>query len=226
MSLLYLFLTFTLLIIIIEMATILLESTGLSRSVARFQAISLLTNTGYTTTEAELITKHPIRRRIAETLIICGTIAFAVILALVINIVNAQFRFDQVVFGLILLALVVLFFRFKYIKERMVKRFRGEIEKHLTLQEAFQLGEKEIVALVKLTGRHQHLFFPLKELDLAHRFDVHVLTISRETRYGERIETEMIKHPTGRTALQYGDQLLVFGDIHQLKQVFGPGISK
>ncbi|GAA0353880.1 TrkA C-terminal domain-containing protein [Bacillus horti] len=225
MSWLFLLLIFTLLVIIIEVATIILEATGLSKNVARFQAISLLTNTGYTTTEAELITKHPVRRKIAETLIVFGTIAFAVILALIINIVNEQFRYDQVLLGLIILALVFLFFRLRYVKDRMIKRFKGEIEKHLTLQEAFQLGDSEMVAVVRLTHRHKRLFFPLKHLDLAHRFDVHILTISRERRNGDKIETELVKQPTGRTVLQEGDQLLVFGNIHHLKDVFGGALD-
>lgn len=226
MSLLYLFLTFTLLVIIIEISTIMLEATGLSRQVARFQAISLLTNTGFTTSEAELIIKHPVRRKIAESLIIFGTIAFAVILALVINIVNEQFRYDQVILGLIILALVILLFRLKYVKERMIRRLKGEMEKHLTLQEAFKLGEKETVVLVKLTALHKHLFYPLRELDLAHRYNVHILTITREDKQGEKIATELIKHPTGRTVLQLGDELLVFGEIPQLTKVFGSSLEE
>jgi len=46
--------------------------TGLSKETARFQARSIITGTGFTTDEADLIVDHPIRRRIALTLMLVG----------------------------------------------------------------------------------------------------------------------------------------------------------
>lgn len=48
--------------------------TGLSRSVAEFQAISCFFGVGFTTHEAEMIVTHPVRRRIAVHLIVVGNI--------------------------------------------------------------------------------------------------------------------------------------------------------
>ena len=73
------------LILIIEISTVFLEATGLRKEVARFQAISLLTGTGFTTSESELVINHPIRRKIASFLIVFGTVSFAVILSYVIS---------------------------------------------------------------------------------------------------------------------------------------------
>ncbi|MCW1950906.1 MAG: hypothetical protein KIH44_006015 [Octadecabacter sp.] len=49
-----------------------LRLTGMSRDAARFQAISALTGTGFTTTEAEITMHHPIRRRILILLMFTG----------------------------------------------------------------------------------------------------------------------------------------------------------
>ena len=56
-----------------RVATIALTVTGLSREAARFQARSGLTGAGYTTTEAESIVNHPVRRRIVATLVLIGS---------------------------------------------------------------------------------------------------------------------------------------------------------
>jgi hypothetical protein len=56
--------------IITRIATIALASTGLSREAARFQARSAFTGTGFTTSEAERVVDHPVRRRIINLLMI------------------------------------------------------------------------------------------------------------------------------------------------------------
>jgi hypothetical protein len=55
-------------ILVTRIAAVALVHTGLSRDAARFQARSALTGVGYTTTEAERVTCHPVRRRVAMTL--------------------------------------------------------------------------------------------------------------------------------------------------------------
>lgn len=75
-------------ILITRVATSMLTHTGLSREMARFQARSAFSGTGFTTGEAEQIVNHPVRRRIAMTLMLLGnagivTTASALILAFV-----------------------------------------------------------------------------------------------------------------------------------------------
>lgn len=57
-------------LLVARVATVALTLTGVSREVARFQARSALTGTGYTTTEAETIVGHPVRRRIVMYLMV------------------------------------------------------------------------------------------------------------------------------------------------------------
>jgi len=49
--------------IVVRIGAIAFELTGLEWSLAKFQALSCFTGTGFTTKEAELITGHPQRRR-------------------------------------------------------------------------------------------------------------------------------------------------------------------
>lgn len=75
-------------LLILWLGSVALEATGLERNKARFQALSALTGTGFTTTEAESIVEHPRRRKIATYLIFIGNagiIAFIILLVLYVR---------------------------------------------------------------------------------------------------------------------------------------------
>lgn len=61
-------------LIITRVAAVALEHTGLSRDSARFQARSAFTGVGFTTTEAEDVVGHPVRRRIVMWLMLVGNV--------------------------------------------------------------------------------------------------------------------------------------------------------
>ena len=58
---------FTLSTIIVRIASTIMRLTGLPDNVARFQSLSAMTGTGFTTRESELIVNYPIRRRVAAS---------------------------------------------------------------------------------------------------------------------------------------------------------------
>jgi hypothetical protein len=60
-------------VLITRIATVALSQTGMSRESARFQARSALTGVGFTTTEAEDVVSHPVRRRIVGGLMLVGS---------------------------------------------------------------------------------------------------------------------------------------------------------
>lgn len=64
-----------------RVATVALTATGLPFEIARFQARSVLTGVGFTTTESESITNHPLRRRILLSLMLVGNAGFIGIIA-------------------------------------------------------------------------------------------------------------------------------------------------
>lgn len=73
-------------LVITRVATVALTMTGMPLEHARFQARSALTGTGFTTTEAENVVEHPVRRRIVMTLmLISGAGALSVIGTLILG---------------------------------------------------------------------------------------------------------------------------------------------
>lgn len=73
-------------IIFIEIFTIIFRLTGLTNDKARFQVISLFTNSGFTTQEAELIVNSRVRRRIANVTMLSGFILNVTVISVLVNV--------------------------------------------------------------------------------------------------------------------------------------------
>jgi len=69
----------------VRIGAIAFQITGLPWSLAKFQALSCFTGTGFTTRESELITSSLQRRKIASTLIILGHAGFVTLIATFAN---------------------------------------------------------------------------------------------------------------------------------------------
>jgi hypothetical protein len=68
-------------LLITRVATAALVSTGMSRQYARFQARSAFTGVGFTTSEAEQVVNHPVRRRVILVLMLLGNAGIATLIA-------------------------------------------------------------------------------------------------------------------------------------------------
>ena len=78
MGLILTFLMFgTIFLIVVNICSILLRLTGMPIKKARFQVVSLLTSTGFTTRESEMIVQHPVRRKIASWLMVVSYVSTA-----------------------------------------------------------------------------------------------------------------------------------------------------
>ncbi len=71
-------------VLVIRIGGVALQQTGLSQDVARFQAMSVFTGCGFTTTESETVVNYPVRRRIALTLMVIGNIGLVGVLSTVV----------------------------------------------------------------------------------------------------------------------------------------------
>ena len=67
--------------IVVRIGGFALQLTGMESNVARFQALSAFTGTGFTTTEAERVVQHRTKRRIVTILIILGNAGLVTIIA-------------------------------------------------------------------------------------------------------------------------------------------------
>ena len=78
-------------LLITRVATIALSVTGMSRESARFQARSAFTGVGFTTSEAESVVNHPVRRRVVLILMLLGNAGLVTIVAsLLISFAGAE----------------------------------------------------------------------------------------------------------------------------------------
>ncbi|MGY9107647.1 MAG: hypothetical protein ACKVG0_14200 [Alphaproteobacteria bacterium] len=68
-------------VIVVRAASVVLRLTGTPTDVARFQARSAFSGTGFTTSEAEALVNHPIRRRVIEILMLLGNVGLVSVLA-------------------------------------------------------------------------------------------------------------------------------------------------
>ncbi len=99
--------------LVVRVVTVALTLTGLSPAVARFQARSVWTGTGFTTAESEQIVKHPVRRRIVSLLMIVRSAGVVTAMAaLILSFVDSPSddvrsdRFLIIAGGLVVLWLV------------------------------------------------------------------------------------------------------------------------
>ena len=204
-----LFLVFSLLILTVEVSTVMLILTGLDRDTARFQAISIITASGYTTSESELVARHPVRRKIAMSLMISGSIAVAFIISIMVRILSKGLSGPKDVFSaVILLLMVYLLFR----SNRMNRFLSTRLEQQLAKQP--YLHKRSVEELLKLDDN-----FSIAEIHLSNPNSPWVNQTLSETRLRDkgililsiRRDGNVIRAPRGTDELRNGDILLVYG---------------
>lgn len=113
-------------LLITRMATAALVATGMAQESARFQARSAFTGAGFTTTEAEAVVNHPVRRRVAMFLMLAGNAGIATVAAgLLLGLGGADTgtagrRVGVLVAGIVLIWIVA---RSKWADRRMRRLF-------------------------------------------------------------------------------------------------------
>ena len=196
------------------LGAIALETTGMERSKARFQALSALSGTGFTTSEAESIVNHPGRRRIATWLIFIGNtgiIAFILILILYLRngLITPTLPYIIIVlFPLLVLALSVRFGIVNKLSTAIVRSLRkGSSATGLAVDELLlQTGE---YGIARLTVKwHEDMPNPkLKDYDLPGK-EISILAIERGN--------NMLPFPRENEMLLEGDRLLCYGKLTEL----------
>ena len=108
-----LFVLMTLSIFVVRVAAVALRQTGLEEATAKFQALSAVSGTGFTTSESETIVNYPVRRRIVTLLMVIGNLGLVTVFAtLVVSFVHTEGEVDAVLvqLGWLLGVLALLWF--------------------------------------------------------------------------------------------------------------------
>ncbi|MCA8981351.1 MAG: TrkA C-terminal domain-containing protein [Planctomycetes bacterium] len=209
--------TFSLLLIIllsvscVRAGSMALSFTGLSKEVARFQALSSFLGVGFTTSESEKVTSHPVRRRIISTLMMLGYFGLGSGLVSVISVVT-QSTTEQlgqelivVVAGVVTIVALFGWKVFDPLIERGVmkalgKRYGSLVHDYaelLRVDKGYSISNVQVIAGGWMDGRS------LRELRLTDE-GVLVLNVTRAS--GVTLAT-----PGPDTVLSEGDQLLSYG---------------
>ncbi len=203
-------------VMIRKVATVALELTGLDSHTSSFQALSALTGTGFTTREAELITSHPVRRKIISIVMIIGNAGTVVVIAgLVSSFLNVTSPWAVLRFIVLIIALYFIFklathnrigrALSKKIEEKLRVRFK--IQKR-TVGRILDLGEDFGVVGIALHKDSPFIGKTLAASELSKR-KILVLAIERENK--------RIFEPRGNHKLHPGDNLICYGNFADMK---------
>lgn len=215
MEFLFIFLYLLIIVFVIEISVVLLNFTGMKSKVSRFQVISMLTGTGFTTDESKVIIDHPVRRRIAAFLILFGAFSLAVIISSISTLLSDDLRVKELTFICIFLGLFVAILHIPWIKKRGSK-WEGKMEKtyqlyELPIKDVLYLSEDDLVSDVVI-GEDSKLIGKAVEDIISKRDDISVLFIKRGK---VKIRRELYD-----SKMQEGDQVFLYGNKDEIEEKF------
>lgn len=218
--------------VVVRIGAIAFQLTGLEWSLAKFQALSCFSGTGFTTREAELIVGHPRRRKIASILMVLGNAGLVMLIATFANsirprIAGASSWFAWLWGGLgplvnliIIGGAIFLVWHFfaaspkariltDYLRSKVKQSGIVEpvsVEELVVSSGGYGVVRAEIRADSPMIGR------TLAESGLRQK-DITILVVRR----GD----DPIANPPADTRMQSGDRLLCFGKLDRMRKEFG-----
>ena len=210
--------------IITEVFTIQFRMTGMNEEKARFQVVSLLTGSGFTTNESELITSSKQRRKLARAIMMFGYVFNITFVSAFVNIfltlkqseITDIYMDIAVPIGILLILIIIL--RIPKVRELMDNLIKEIIEKlhknknynPLTLIE--NIEGKSIVS-VKLNRIPEQLENKtLLDSGLKNKHNIIVLLIETKNREINDVHAD--------TVMKTGDTVTMYGDYHKICKVF------
>ncbi len=218
MSIIIILIIMVVLWLLVEILSVVLKMTGLDLSKARFQVISIITHTGFTTRESELIAQHSARRKIASWLMIVSYVAQVTIISLFVNILTQNEK-QLLSLGILLLAAVVFVMvltRTKYVYSKFNRLVEKMLSKRITKQK-----RRSIDSILKVSpgyGVYEFVLdddnpycnLSLNDAKLNH-MQIHVLKVERGAK--------AVDFPDAEFVLQQGDKLVLYGNTESVTQI-------
>jgi len=211
-------------IFLIQIYSILFRITGLTKIKSRFQAISLLTNSGYTTSEAEIVTTNKLRRSIAIASMLTGYSFSVIIVSLVFNLItrlsanNLQENYITILIVLAIFAVILILFQLPFIKkplEKIIEKIARKIMKKdiddnvITLLDIY---DKDVIAEISINVVPQLMQDKkLAEINTRDLYNINILMLKRNG---------IAEVVTKDTIVNKNDVLVVFGPVQSIKELF------
>jgi len=197
-----------------------LELTGIEPNVARFQALSAFSGTGFTTAEAERVVRNRTRRRIVTILIIVGNAGMVTIIATTVASFTAESGYSKffmnlavIIAGIFVLYSIILRSR---IGSQLVNWFRKPLVKRIIseappIDEIYLIGRYWSISLVTIKKDSKTIGLALA--DIVTGKEMQILEIERA---GANLTC-----PENECQIAEGDRLLVYGKRQDIKQLVG-----
>ncbi len=219
-ALVALFVITVLSLLLIRFGATALMMTGLSWDTASFQACSAFFGVGFTTSEAEMVVNHPVRRRIIKNLIVSGNIGLTSGLAtLIATVLQDEKHFNplmvvgSLIGGIVLLLLLLRIGWIHKIIDRLIQQALRQMglvraldyELLLRIRSGFCVSEIEVLPGTCLAGKILKVTRPAD-------WGVLIMAIAREGAVIPGL-------PGPRTQVEVGDVLTVYSHENDLKKL-------
>ncbi|TYP82807.1 TrkA C-terminal domain-containing protein [Blastococcus xanthinilyticus] len=204
-------------LLVTRIATVAFTMTGMTLEHARFQARSAFTGTGFTTSEAEAVVSHPVRRRIVMVLmLVSGAGVVSVLGTLILTYAGVDSTGTGVRRTLVIVcALVALLWLAR--NDRVDQLLRRVIER--ALRRVADLDVRDYAALLHVRGHWRVVQLPVEEDDwIAARpigrlrlpeEGVTVLGVERDDGTWHGAPSEELRLRTGDVVVLYGRQAIL-----------------
>jgi len=204
--------------IIVRIGGFALELTGIEPEIARFQALSAFSGTGFTTREAERVVGHRTRRRIVTILIILGNAGTVTVIA---TLVASFTQVDGYMWFFIRLAIIIggIFGLYQLIMRSNVGRripawLRRPVMNRIlrgapAVEEIFHVEKEWAISLVMIKEGSNSI--GLSVADITAEGDIEILGI-------DRIDTYLTR-PDREEKIVEGDRLLVYANRKSVKRI-------
>jgi hypothetical protein len=204
--------------IVVRIGGFALQLTGIEPEVARFQALSAFSGTGFTTREAERVVGHRTRRRIVTILIILGNAGMVTVIA---TLVASFTQVTGYMWFFINLAIIVggIFGLYQLIirsnvGQRIVDRLQRPVMNRIlrevpAVEEIFHVEKDWAISLAMIKGSSKSI--GLSVADITAEGDIEILSIDRAGTYLTRPDLE--------EKIAEGDRLLVYANRKSVKQI-------
>jgi len=222
MNVLFMLLYFIIIVLVIEISVTLMKLTGLKGTVARFQVISMLTGTGFTTDESKSIIDHPVRRKISMFLILFGAFSLAVIISSISTLLTDDLRLMElsIIIGILLVLTVLV--KVPFLNNRLSNKMKSEMYNHYELwehpiEEVLFLEDEDVVMEIDIYEDSE--FIDVKAFDaISHGADINILFIES----GEvKIRKELYEYK-----IKLGDNLFLYGNKKEIEETFSNEIEE
>jgi hypothetical protein len=215
--------------IIVRIGAIAFQLTGLEWSLAKFQALSCFTATGFTTKEAELITATPQRRRIASVLIVLGHAGLVTMIATFANslrpsVIKLPFLSDFLSSNLmpwinLTIIVVAIYIVYKiFTNSKFARKLTNVLRRRMLKRDAIKSVSFEELAVatggygvskVAVGNNCAILEKTLSDAQLR-KHDINILAIVRNE--------ETIPNPSANMKIVAGDELICFGKLENIRK--------